>query len=45
MFLIQALIPFYDRKYQLDLSKKNFLLMAHFGRTMFNIDGTRIHSN
>jgi hypothetical protein len=45
MFLIQALIRFYDKEYQLDLSKKKFLLMAYFGKTMFNIDGTTIHFN
>jgi hypothetical protein len=45
MFLIQALIRFHNREYQLDPSKKHFLLMAYFGKTMFNIDGTTIHSN
>jgi len=45
MFLIQALIHFYNRHPHLDLLKKKALLMAYIGKTTFNIDGTTIHSS
>jgi len=45
MFLIQALIHFYDRHFQLDPLKKKFLLLTYIGKITFNIDGTTIHSS
>jgi hypothetical protein len=45
MFLIQALIHFYNGHSQLDPLKKKFLLMAYIGKKKFNIDGTTFHSN
>jgi hypothetical protein len=43
MFLIQALIRFYNRHPHSSPLKKKILLMAYTGKVAFNIDGTIIH--
>jgi len=45
MFIIQALIRFYNIHPQLYLLKKKVLFMAYIIKMIFNIDGTTIHSN
>jgi len=44
MFLIQALIHFYNRHLNLDLLKKITLFMAYSKKVVY-IDGIIIHSN
>jgi len=43
MFLIQALIRFYNRHPHSNPLKKKTLLMAYTRKVAFNIDGTIIH--
>jgi hypothetical protein len=43
MFLIQALIHFYDKHPHLDLLEKKTLFLAYTRKSSFNIDGTTIH--
>jgi hypothetical protein len=43
MFLIQALIRFYNKHPHSNLSKKKTLLMAYTRKVAVNIDGTIIH--
>jgi hypothetical protein len=45
MFLIQALIHFYNKRPHLNLLKKKALLMAYIGKITFNIDGITTHSS
>jgi hypothetical protein len=44
MFLIQALVRFYNKHPHLDPLKKKTLVMAYTMKTTFNIDRTTIHS-
>jgi len=45
MFLIQALMCFYNKHPHSDPLKKKALLMAYTRKSTFNIDGITIHSN
>jgi hypothetical protein len=45
MFLVQALICFYNRHPNLDPLKKIILFMAYTRKATFHIDGITIHSN
>jgi len=45
MFLIQALICFYNRYPHSDLLENKVLLMAYTRKATFNIDGITIHSS
>jgi hypothetical protein len=45
MFLVQALILFYNRHPNLDPLKKIALFMAYIRKAAFNIDGITIHSS
>jgi hypothetical protein len=45
MFLIQALICFYNRHPHSNLLENKVLLMAYTRKTTFNIDGITIHSS
>jgi hypothetical protein len=45
MFLIQALICFYNRHPHLDLLENKVLFMAYTRKATFNIDGITIHSS
>jgi len=45
MFLIQALICFYNRHPHSNPLRKKVLPMAYIGKIAFNIDGIMIHSS